>query len=139
MKTIFTIILITVSIFLGSTLQAQEVKRPISPKVANEVIPIAPGENWTWVKGHWKWDGGKYAWKKGMYTEKRTGSIWIDGEWERNQKSGWWKFNQGYWQKEADQSDVTNDKNTLETDRASKEKRKENKSTGLFIKTGSSK
>lgn len=139
MKTLFTLFLMTASIFFTNTIQAQEVKRPIPNKVQNEAIPVSPGENWTWVKGHWTWDGGKYVWKKGMYTEKRTGSIWIDGEWERNQKSGWWKFNEGYWQKESDQSDVSTDMNTLEKDKASKEKRQKNKSGGLYIKTGNSK
>lgn len=139
MKTIFILLSITFCLIFSNTIQAQEVKRPLTAKVTNEEIPASPGENWTWVKGHWKWDGGKYVWKKGMFTEKRTGSIWIDGEWERNQKSGWWKFNHGYWQKKSVDSEVSNDKNTLEKDRASKEKRKENKSGGLYIKTGNSK
>lgn len=63
----------------------------------------------------------------------------MNGEWERNQKSAWWKYNDGYWQKESDLSDVLNDSNTLEKDKAYKEKRQENKSSGFFIKTGNSK
>lgn len=139
MKTFITLLLFTSCIFYSNSIVAQELRSPLEDKVKNEVIPIPPGEDWTWVKGHWKWDGGKYVWRKGIYTEKRTGSIWIDGEWERNQKTGWWKYNSGYWQKESRQSDVTNDRNTSQSDRASKEKRKNNKSGGLFIKTGTPK
>ena len=137
MKAIFTLLIF--SVFFSLSINAQEVKRPLTPKVINEVVSASPGDKWTWVKGHWDWDGGRYIWKRSMYVELRNGYIWIDGEWERNQKSGWWKYNDGYWQKDTEASNVSNDKNTDDKDKASKEKRKENKSGGLFIKTGSSK
>lgn len=124
---------------LSVELEAQEVRSPLAPQETNEVIPVSPGEGWSWVKAHWAWDGGKYKWKKGMYVETRKGYIWMDGEWERNQKSGWWKYNPGYWQKASELSEVKNDENTSEEMKKSKEKRHENKSGGLYIKTGSSK
>ncbi|MGB1248975.1 MAG: hypothetical protein ACPG4Z_08810, partial [Chitinophagales bacterium] len=71
--------------------------------------------------------------------EKRQGYIWIDGEWERSRKSGWWKYNKGYWRKDSEISKVKNDENTSIDDKKSKEKRQENKKGGLYIKTGSSK
>lgn len=137
MKTIFTLLVFT--IIFSINLNAQEVKNPIPPKVVNEAVSASPGEGWAWVKGHWDWDGGKYVWKKGMYVELKSGYIWMDGEWERSKRTGWWKFNEGYWQKDTETTNVDNDKNTKESDKASKQKRKDNKSSGLFIKTGPSK
>ena len=137
MKTILTLIIF--SFLMAFNVKAQELRKPLAPKVANEVISASPGEEWTWVKGHWTWDGGKYIWKRGMYVQKRKGFIWMDGEWERNQRSGWWKYNEGYWQKDSEASSVKNDNNTKEEDKASKDKRKSNKAGGLYIKTGSSK
>lgn len=139
MKTFFTFFILIFLLALNSNLNAQEVKRPLTDKVINETIPMSPGETWTWVKGHYHWDGGRYIWKKGMYTEIRNGYSWMDGEWERDQKSGWWKYNDGYWKKNSEKSDVKNDNNTTKEDKVGKDKRKDNKSGGMFIKTGSSK
>ena len=138
MKILITILLFSIASAF-TNLHAQNLKRPLTAKVINEPVSASPGEGWSWVKGHWEWDGTRYTWRKGMYTETKKGSEWIDGEWERNQKSGWWKYNDGYWRKVSDESDVENDKNTSEKDKAGKEKRHQNKTSGLFIKTGSSK
>lgn len=133
---IFSIIMI---LGLSFGLQAQELRSPLDPKEATEIIPASPGEGWSWVKAHWVWDGARYKWKKGMYVETRTGYVWKDGEWERNSKSGWWKHNPGYWQKASEISSVKNDGNTSDEMKKSKDKRHQNKSGGLFIKTGSTK
>lgn len=138
-KTLTLIFSLIMIIAFSFTANAQEVRSPLDPKEKTEVIPASPGEGWSWVKAHWAWDGGRYKWKKGMYVETRKGYVWVDGEWERNQKSGWWKYNPGYWQKETEASEVKNDENTAEELKESKEKRHQNKSGGLFIKTGSSK
>ena len=81
MKTFFTLIIILSTISI-SNLYAQEVRRPISAKVTNEVIPPSPGKTFTWAKGHWEWNGAKYAWKHGSYIELKEGFSWMDGEWE---------------------------------------------------------
>ena len=139
MKTIFSLIILISFFSFNNNVIAQEVKRPITAKVINEPIPESPGDNMTWIKGHWSWDGARYTWLKGIYVELKTGSIWIDGEWERNQRSGWWKYSEGYWQKDSDQTDVENDRNTAEQDKAGKVQRQKNKTAGLFIKTGTPK
>lgn len=138
-KQLFIFITIMSLIGLSFSATAQEVRSPLDPKESTSVIPASPGEGWTWVKAHWNWDGGKYVWKKGMYVETRKGYTWMDGLWERNQKSGWWRYNAGYWQKEKETSDVKNDNNTSEDDKENKEQRHQNKTGGLYIKTGSSK
>ena len=138
-KLFFAFVNLIFFLSIGNTAIAQEVRSPLDDKEVETVIPASPGENWTWVKAHWSWDGARYKWKRGMYIEIRKGYIWVDGKWERNQKTGWWKFNEGYWQKEGEGSDVKNDANTLEIDKESKEKRQENKAGSLYIKTGSSK
>lgn len=94
---------LTLFIFLNllilGNLSAQEVKYPLEAKVENEIIPSPPGENYTWIKGHWEFQHGTYFWVDGDYVETHEGYIWKDGFWERNQKTGWWIFNEGYWQK----------------------------------------
>ena len=137
-KTIFIFITLTSLMVFSFSANAQEVKSPLEPKETTNAIPASPGADWTWVKAHWNWDGGNYVWKRGMYVETRKGYSWMDGQWERNQKSGWWKYNSGYWLKEKESSDVKNDKNTAEDDKENKEQRHQNKTGGLYIKTGSS-
>lgn len=140
MKKILLIITTLIFCFcLNFEISAQELRSPLADKKEIEVKPTSPGDNFAWVKAHWYWDGGKYKWRKGTYVEKRSGYIWIDGEWERNRKSGWWRYNKGYWQKDSEMSTVKNDGNTAEESKESKEKRQQNKTGGLFIKTGSSK
>lgn len=98
--------------FLG--LNAQELKSPLADKVQNEVIPESPGEEFTWVKAHWEFKDGKYQWVDGQYIELIEGHKWQDGYWERNQKTGWWVFNEGYWQKSGGNIDFNNaQKNTM--------------------------
>ncbi len=138
-KTLLTIITLIFCLSISLEVSAQEIKRPLADKEETEAIPKSPGENYAWVKAHWYWDGGRYKWRKGVYVEKRQGYIWIDGEWERSRKSGWWKYNKGYWRKDSEISKVKNDENTSIDDKKSKEKRQENKKGGLYIKTGSSK
>lgn len=93
-------------IFLG--LNAQGIKNPLADKVQNEVIPESPGEEFTWVKGHWEFANGKYQWVDGQYIELMEGHQWQDGYWERNQKTGLWVFNEGYWQKSGGNIDFNN-------------------------------
>ncbi|MCB0510458.1 MAG: hypothetical protein KDC82_06815 [Bacteroidetes bacterium] len=99
-------------LFLG--LNAQGIKTPLADKVQNEIIPEAPSENHTWVKGHWEFINGKYQWQDGQYIEVKEGHKWQDGYWERNQKTGLWVFNEGYWQKSGANIDFSNSqKNTM--------------------------
>ncbi|CAM2156046.1 Lipoprotein [Pararobbsia alpina] len=46
-----------------------EPARPPMPAERVEVVPVAPGEGFVWVKGHYKWEGG--AW------------VWVPGHWRR--------------------------------------------------------
>lgn len=118
-----TIQLLFIALFISSFAIAQEVKKPLDPKSKTEIVPEAPGEDYAWVKSHWMWDGGKYTWKEGYYIEAKEGYDWIDGDWERNVKTGWWRFNEGYWRKRGDGVEFKNkveyvaEKPTMDFDR----------------------
>lgn len=135
MKNFFTITLLIFTILISSRGYSQNIKKPLPPKVNKELVTKSPGENWTWVKGHWTWDETKYVWIRGMYIEIKEGYHWMDGEWERNQKTGWWSYNEGYWQKGMSQlTKVSIDANTTEEEKKKNEKRKDNYK--VFIRTG---
>lgn len=80
-------------------LTAQELKNPLADIETNVVIPESPGENYTWVKPHWEFVKGDYVWMPGVYIENLEFHAWRDGYWVRNQKTGWWVYNPGYWQR----------------------------------------
>lgn len=112
MKNIFTLIVLA---FVSLSLSAQEVKHPLERivKEKNEIIPPAPSENLVWVKSNWKWENGRYVWHNGYYQEPLEGNTWVDGDWERNTKTGWWVFNEGYWRKKNNGIDFKSKSETV--------------------------
>lgn len=100
--------LLLIALILFTVTYAQEVKHPLEAKVRNEVAPEHIVENHIWVKSHYKWEAGKYAWIDGYFLEAKEGYDWVDGDWERNVKTGWWKFNDGYWRKRGAGVDFKN-------------------------------
>jgi hypothetical protein len=94
--------LLIIALLLFTFTNAQEIKFPLEAKVKKESAPELLVENHTWVKSHYKWDAGKYVWVDGYFLEEKEGFEWVDGSWERNVKTGWWKFNDGYWRKKGD-------------------------------------
>ena len=131
------LVLFTMLTLSVSNLSAQDVKSPLAPQDKITVTPASPGENWSWVKPHWKWDGGEYEWKKGMYVQTKVGYSWMDGKWERDKKSGWWKFSDGYWQKESESTSVEIETRNGEGAKTSNQKK--GGTQKFYIKTGSSK
>lgn len=98
MTKLITFLLLT--FLLVQTVDAQKIRTPLPDKVQTEAIPPSPGENYTWVKPHWKFVNTKYVWTPGKYIETKANHIWRDAYWERNQKTGWWVMNPGYWQRQ---------------------------------------
>lgn len=91
-------------LLISSNAIAQEVKLPLADKeVIEEEIPTSPGENYTWVEAHWEFVYVNYEWMEGHYIETKEKHTWVKAEWERNQKTGWFTMDPGYWQQnEAD-------------------------------------
>ena len=138
MKTKLTFLTILL-LFIVGNISAQEIKYPLEAKVQKEDVPTSPGEDFVWVKGHYEYAGGKYTWVDGKFTPKREGHKWMDGYWERNQKTGWWVFNEGYWQKENNDLEVRSDNKVVSISKSEGTPQEEVvvKPTGLFIKTTS--
>jgi YXWGXW repeat-containing protein len=67
---------------------------PPPPRV--EVIGMAPGPGYFWVRGHWAWRGGNYVWIGGHWSLRPgPGAAWIDGRWEN--RGGNYVYVEGYW------------------------------------------
>ena len=66
------------------------------PPVREEVVGVAPGPGYFWVRGHWAWREGRYAWVGGRWAAApRAGVIWMDGHWEN--RGGSYVYVEGYW------------------------------------------
>jgi hypothetical protein len=96
-------------------LNAQELKNPLANKESNVSIPASPGDDMAWVKPHWEFIDGDYAWISGAYIENLEFHTWKDGYWERNQKTGWWVFNAGYWQRADGNMQFTGEESSTNT------------------------
>ncbi len=44
-----------------------EPARPPQPEPIVEVMPVAPGPAYHWVKGHYRWEGNHWAWVRGHW------------------------------------------------------------------------
>src|SRR5207237_4225884 len=53
------------------------------PPPQYEVVPVAPGPGYIWVRGHWNRGGGAWAWAPGRYEAVRAGHRWESGRWVR--------------------------------------------------------
>ncbi len=94
------VLFIGILLFSFNTVIAQQIRTPLADKEKNVVAPPSPGENYTWVKPHWEYGNVKYEWVAGKYIETKKDHVWHDAYWERNQKTGWWVMNPGYWQRQ---------------------------------------
>lgn len=52
------------------------------PPLRGEVITMAPGPGYIWIRGHWSWRAGGWQWVGGRWDRAgRPGSTWIVGQW----------------------------------------------------------
>jgi len=66
------------------------------PPVREEVVGVAPGPGYFWVRGHWAWREGRYVWIGGHWSAApRPGVVWIDGHWDN--RGGNYVYVEGYW------------------------------------------
>jgi YXWGXW repeat-containing protein len=61
-----------------------------------EVIPMAPGREYVWVKGHWAWRRNDYVWEPGRWVVPERGyRTWEPGHWQHDR--GGWFYVEGRW------------------------------------------
>jgi len=52
------------------------------PAARAEVVPLAPGPGYIWIRGHWRWFRGGWDWIGGRWeVPARPGTTWIPGQW----------------------------------------------------------
>lgn len=67
---------------------------PPAPEV--EVVGVAPGPDFIWVRGYHTWNGRNYVWHHGEWQRRpHTGATWVDGRW-RHHSRGWY-WTPGHW------------------------------------------
>ena len=50
-----------------------------------ELVPLSPGPEYFWVRGHWTRHSGAWAWTPGVWVRPPwPGAIWLDGRWARH-------------------------------------------------------
>ena len=61
-----------------------------------EVVGVAPGPEFFYVRGHWGWGGNAYVWAPGRWERRpRPRAVWVEGRW-RHARGGWYR-EQGHW------------------------------------------
>jgi hypothetical protein len=61
-----------------------------------EVVGVAPGPNFVWIRGHWVWGGRAYAWTPGRWAARpHPRARWVQGRWRRGR--GGWFWVPGHW------------------------------------------
>ena len=60
---------------------------PPAPRV--EVIGVAPGPGYVWIRGFYRWGGGAYYWVPGRWAyPPYPRAVWVPGRWARA-RDGW--------------------------------------------------
>ena len=66
------------------------------PPAQVEVIGMAPGPGFVWVRGYYRWDGMAYLWMPGRWAQPPYArAVWVPGRW-RHHPQGWY-WVEGHW------------------------------------------
>jgi len=65
------------------------------PPPREEVVPVAPGPGYVWVRGHWAWRD-RWVWAPGHWEQRRAGRDFIPGHWQQR-RDGSWFYVEGHW------------------------------------------
>jgi hypothetical protein len=66
------------------------------PRERVEVVGVAPGPGYAWVRGFWRWGGAEYAWVPGRWTAPQRGfHRWEPGQWRHGRRGWFWA--EGRW------------------------------------------
>ncbi len=56
-----------------------------------EVVPVAPGPGYVWIRGYWAWGGAAYYWVPGRWEARpRPYAVWVEGRWRREHRGWYW-------------------------------------------------
>lgn len=62
-----------------------------------EPIPAAPGESYSWQKGHWQWNGN-WVWVAGQWALRPQGhTVYVPGYWKLSTHHHRWQWVEPYW------------------------------------------
>ena len=65
-----------------------------------EVVPMAPGPGYAWIRGHWVWHREHWEWKGGYYERiSQPGAVWISGQWVA--RGNGWVWVEGHYSVQA--------------------------------------
>lgn len=65
--------------------------RAAPPPERVEVVAVAPGPRYVWVRGHWRRDRADWDWVPGRWVAIAPGyNRWVAGHWARNRYGWYW-------------------------------------------------
>lgn len=66
------------------------------PVYRTEVVGVAPGPGFVWIRGYHRWDGGAYVWVPGRWERRpQARAVWVEGSWRHNRRGWYWV--EGHW------------------------------------------
>lgn len=67
------------------------------PPPPYEVVAVAPGPGFVWIRGYYSWGGGSYLWVPGRWERPPYyGATWVPGRWAHHPRQGWY-WSEGRW------------------------------------------
>ena len=64
-------------------------RRPPPDRV--EVIGVAPGRGYLWIRGFWRWERADYVWVPGRWAGAERGHRrWASGHWAHTRRGWYW-------------------------------------------------
>ncbi len=61
-----------------------------------DVVGVAPGPDYVFIRGYWDWGGGAYVWVPGRWVERPyANAVWVEPRW-RHANAGWYR-EEGHW------------------------------------------
>ena len=66
----------------------------------DDVIGVAPGPDYVFIRGYWGWQGNGYVWVPGRWAERPDPRAqWVQGRWYHSNQ-GWYRED-GHWRGEG--------------------------------------
>jgi len=61
-----------------------------------EVVGVAPGPAYFYIRGYWDWGGNAYVWVPGRWAQRPyPRAVWVAPRWRRA-RGGWYR-EEGHW------------------------------------------
>jgi hypothetical protein len=70
--------------------------KSVPPPDAAEVVTVAPGPDYVYVRGHSEWNGSHYVWAAGRYLRQPyPRAVWVEAHWQSSPRGCYWQ--PGHW------------------------------------------